>query len=194
MQLLRVFRGQRNLWLVSYFSEVGDVGRSGWNTPEPYEVFFASGAMRVVFPSYEDFPQWFRDRCDSGVMQDFDPGSSEYTFRAPYLGALQANAAGVLIYAVEPRSVAVCIWPLDRAFLEHTFSPLGERRDALIDRILDAPGRQGPFEGMIDFTRADQVDPATLVHKDGDVGILDAELVESAALNDLRQRVGEENP
>lgn len=177
MHLLRAIKTTHNLLLWSIWEQAGEVMRFDLNLPGEWTCYLASGGIEVIYPVDLDPPPWVL------ALPEWDARARRFVTEWPAVIRMRADLRNVLIRSTQPDTRVACLAPLDRAYL------LGMLRSAaLVDAILSDAGFDGPVHQVLTvWEEGVQVDPRTLTKIERGASVVDVDVVESVALNDLRR-------
>jgi len=175
---IRMVRTPHNLIVYNAWENRGDSVRNEFIAPDSYTFFLSKGALRYYTPRGIEPPQRWIDRC---LVVGFDP--RDFTIPAPCLVEVHPEPFGNICEAAVDNTEGICLFPLERVFLN---SFMGTD---LVDQLLNMDGWKGRMEDYFDAVRPTQVDPRTLAKLDGDVSVLDVEVIRNALANDIENLV-----
>ncbi len=175
---IRSLKTPDNLLIFTYFEEVGDATTFSIDTPRDNPFIVIQGKLEYVHGREVPILPWMdivypTIRSEGKVI--LEPGVVQRAFR---------NDGKSIVRALEPDTIGLCIWPLDRDFLVQSF---GE--EEIVDSILAIPPDEfdGIYAKVIDSFTDAQFDPITLMPVERGVAQFNIVAIRNAALNDLEE-------
>jgi hypothetical protein len=152
----------------STFTEVGDVMKVQIGTADSWFAFLVRGSVKLDWPAGDPRPDYIEGRW---------PGQTEIILEAPmWIPINKIDARNTI--ALEEDTVALCFLPLDDDLLRDAFPP------AIFEKIQSGVA-DGPLFEAFHLLSENQVDPHTLLAREGDISVIDLDGVKNTILNDL---------
>jgi len=173
---IRIVRTPCNLLVYNCWENRGDSIRNQFTAPGPYTFYLSHGAMRVVMPLHVELPPRWIERAR---RENWNP--RDMTLPAPMLLEISGPYLGGITEAAEDDTRGVCLFPMELGFLSAVVG-----KD-MAEKLLDQDTWTGHFDEFFDSVRPTQRDPRELARMDGEVSILDAQVLRDAIYNDIME-------